>query len=199
MSKLFFHAYETETQLWFSPPPLIIPVCRCHVETPLVHLMLLLACGITLYNVTKNNPSALTLPISYRPTDVERKEHWTSLSPKEHNSATRLAFESKFLRLCSVQLSEHTPGGRHAQLHPCSARLCTSFVPSLDCILIIETILKTKSPISSLAHTCVSLKASLLPQHLTPKQFTSVMDTREVLVFSVTAAGFSPNSWCLWL
>lgn len=85
------------------------------------------------------------------------------------------------------------------QLCPCSAMLCTSFVPSLNYILIIETIRMTKSHISSLAHTRVSLKASLLPQHLTPKQFTCVMDTREVLVFSVTAAGFSPNSWCLWL
>lgn len=115
--------------------------------------------------------------------------------PKNTTAPPDWLLSPYFTGFGSVQLSEHTPGGRRAQFCPCSARLCASFVPSLDCILIIETIRMPKSHISSLAHTCVFLKASLLPQHLTLKQFTCVMDTREVLVFSVTAAGFSPDSW----
>lgn len=81
------------------------------------------------------------------------------------------------------ELSEHTPGGKHAQLCPCSSRLWASFTPFLNCILIIEIICMPKSHISSLAHTSLFLKASFLPQHLTLKQFTCV--TPEKFWFSV--------------
>lgn len=120
-------------------------------------------------------------------------------SPKEHNSTTRSASEFKFHRLWFSTASRTHTCGRCAQLCPCLTRLCSSSIPSLDYILIVEMICMPKSHISSLAHTCVFLKASLLPQHLTLKQFTYVMDTREVLVFNVAADGFSPDSWCLWL
>lgn len=93
MSKLFFHAYETETQLQFSPPPLLIPVCRRHVETPLVHLTLLLTYKMWLKQ-----------PLSFNTSNfLQAHCCWKNVellwSPKEHNSTTRLAFEFKFHRL----------------------------------------------------------------------------------------------------
>lgn len=59
----------------------------------------------------------------------------------------------------------------------CSQALCQLHTFPLLRILIIETSLKPESHISTLAYTCVFLKAPLLPQHLTFEQFTWVMDT----------------------
>lgn len=76
--------------------------------------------------------------------------------PKNTTAPSDWHLSPNFTGFGLVELSEHSPGGRHAQLCPCSTRLWASFIISLSCFNHRNDLHAQESHFQSGSHLCIS-------------------------------------------